>query len=119
MDYGENSMKATPPLELGIHSVRNYLKLACEYELRILTDTKVSAAMDYGENSMKVTPPLELCIHSVRNYLKLTCEYELHILTDTKVSAAMDYDENSMKVTPPLIGQLLCNHLIVKRKKMA
>ena len=37
-------------------ALRRYLKLACECELHILPNTKVSAAKDHGKNYMKVTP---------------------------------------------------------------
>ena len=51
-------------LILGMHAVRSYLKLICEYELHILPNTKVSAINDHGKNCMKVRPPL------VRNLLR-------------------------------------------------
>ena len=38
--------------------LRSYLKLTCEYELYISSNTKVSAAKDHGKNYMKVRPPL-------------------------------------------------------------
>ena len=34
-----------------------HIKLTGEYELHILSNTKVSAAKDYGENYMEVRPP--------------------------------------------------------------
>ena len=46
-------------LIFGVHALRSYLKLNCEYELHILPNiTKVSAAKDHGKNYMKVRPPL-------------------------------------------------------------
>ena len=41
-------------LELATEALRSYLKLPCEYELYILSNTKVSTAKGHGENYMKV-----------------------------------------------------------------
>ena len=45
-------------LKLAIQALRSYLNQTCEYELQILSNTKVSAAKDHGENYMNVRPPL-------------------------------------------------------------
>ena len=44
----------------GVHALRRYLKLICEYELYILPNKRVSGAKDHGENYNKVRPPLAL-----------------------------------------------------------
>ena len=45
-------------LKLGIQALGSYLKLTCEYELHILSNTKVGASKDPGKNYIKVRPPL-------------------------------------------------------------
>ena len=45
-------------LILGMHALRSYLKLICEYELHSLSNKKVSGAKDHGKNHIKVGPPL-------------------------------------------------------------
>ena len=54
-------------LILGVHSLRSYLKLICEYELHSLPNKKVSGANDHGKNYIKVRPPLVR--HLLRNRL--------------------------------------------------
>ena len=43
---------------LGVHALRSYLKLICEYELYSLLNKKVSRTEDHGKNYIKVRPPL-------------------------------------------------------------
>ena len=45
-------------LILGVHALRSYLKLICEYKLHSLPNKKVSGAKDHGKNYIKVRPPL-------------------------------------------------------------
>ena len=45
-------------LTLGVHALRSYLKLICEYELHSLPNKNVSGAKDHGKNYIKVRPPL-------------------------------------------------------------
>ena len=45
-------------LILGVHALRSYLKLTCEYEFHSLPNKKVSGAKDHGKNYIKVRPPL-------------------------------------------------------------
>ena len=45
-------------LNLGIQVLRSYLKLTCEYEIHLLTNTEVSTAKNHSESYMKVRPPL-------------------------------------------------------------
>ena len=45
--------------KLDKQALKSYLKLTCEYELRILPNTKVGASKDHGKNDMKVRPPLD------------------------------------------------------------
>ena len=45
-------------LIVGVHALRTYLKLSCEYELYTLSNKKVSGAKDHGKNYMNNTPPL-------------------------------------------------------------
>ena len=40
-------------LILGVHALRKYLKLICEYELNSLPNKKVSGTMDHGKNYIK------------------------------------------------------------------
>ena len=54
-------------LILGVHALRSYLKLICEYELHSLPNKKVSGAEDHGKNYIKVKPPLVR--HLLRNRL--------------------------------------------------
>ena len=54
-------------LILGLHALRSYLKLICEYELYSLPNKKVNGAKDHGKNYMKVRPPLVR--HLLRNHL--------------------------------------------------
>ena len=51
------------------------MKLACEYELHILPNTKVSAAKGPGEKYMKVRPPLVR--HLLRNRLLEVVSHEI------------------------------------------
>ena len=57
-------------LILGVHALRSYLKLICEYELRSLPNKTVSGANDHGKNYIKVRPPLVR--HLLRNRLCLS-----------------------------------------------
>ena len=54
-------------LILGVHALRSYLKLICEYELHSAPDKKVSGAKDHGKNYIKVRPLLVR--HLLRNRL--------------------------------------------------
>ena len=45
-------------LILGVHALRSYLNLICEYELHSLPNNKVSGAEDHGKNYIKVRAPL-------------------------------------------------------------
>ena len=45
-------------LKLSIQALGSYLKLTGEYELHILSNTKVDAAKDLGKNYMKIRAPL-------------------------------------------------------------
>ena len=56
-------------LILGVHALRSYLKLICEYELHSLPNKKVSGAKNHGKNYIKVRPPLVR--HLFRNRLLL------------------------------------------------
>ena len=56
-------------LILGVHALRSYLKLICEYELHSLPNKNVSGPKDHGKNYIKVRPPL-VC-HLLRNRLLL------------------------------------------------
>ena len=46
------------PLILGVHALRSYLKLICEYELHSLPNKKVSRAKVHDKNYIKIKPPL-------------------------------------------------------------
>ena len=52
---------------LGVHALRSYLKLICEYEFHSLPNKKVSGAKDHDKNYIKARPPL-VC-HLLRNRL--------------------------------------------------
>ena len=54
-------------LTLGVHALKSYLKLICEYELHSLPNKKVSGSKDPGKNYIKVRPPLVR--HLLRNRL--------------------------------------------------
>ena len=54
-------------LILGVHSLRSYLKVFCEYELHSLPNKKFSGAKDHGKNYIKVRSPLVR--HLLRNRL--------------------------------------------------
>ena len=41
----------------GVHALKSYLKLICEYELYILPNKKLSPAKDHSKNYIKVRPP--------------------------------------------------------------
>ena len=45
-------------LILGVHALRSYLKLICEYELHSSPNKKVGGAKDHDKNYIKVRPPL-------------------------------------------------------------
>ena len=51
-------------LILGVHALRSYLKVVCEYELHSLPTKKFSGAKDHGKNYIKVRPHLvhHLCV---------------------------------------------------------
>ena len=51
----------------GVHALRSYLTLICEYELHSLPNKKVSGAKYHGKNYIKVRPPL--IRHLLRNRL--------------------------------------------------
>ena len=54
-------------LILGVHALRIYLKLICEYELHSLPNKNVNRAKNHGKNYIKVRPAL-VC-HLLRNRL--------------------------------------------------
>ena len=54
-------------LILGVHVLRSYSKLICEYELHSLPNKKVTGAKDHGKNYIKVRPLLVR--HLLRNRL--------------------------------------------------
>ena len=54
-------------LILGVHALRSYLKIICEYELHSLPNKKVSGAKDHGKNYIKVRPALVR--HLLRKHL--------------------------------------------------
>ena len=56
-------------LILGVHALRSYLKLICEYELCSLPYKKVSGAKDHSKNYINVRPLLVW--HLLRNRLLL------------------------------------------------
>ena len=56
-------------LKLGTQNLGSYMRLTCEYELDILSNTKGSLAKDHGENYMKFRP--FLTHHHLRNHLFL------------------------------------------------
>ena len=41
-------------LKLGTQNLGSYMRLTCEYDLDILSNTKGSLAKDHGENNMKL-----------------------------------------------------------------
>ena len=45
-------------LILGVHALKSYLKLLCEYELHHVPNKNVSGAKDHVKNYIKVRPPL-------------------------------------------------------------
>ena len=45
-------------LILGVHALRSYLKLVCEYEFHSLPNKEVSGAKGHGKNYIEVRPPL-------------------------------------------------------------
>ena len=45
-------------LILGVHALRSYLKLICEYKLQSVPNKKVSGAKDDSKNYINVRPPL-------------------------------------------------------------
>ena len=45
-------------LILGVHALRSYLKLICEYALHSLPNKEVSGAKDHSKNYIKVRPLL-------------------------------------------------------------
>ena len=64
------NMFAISTLILGVHALRSYLKLICEYELCSLPSKKGSGANDHGKNYIKVRPALS-AIFSVIVYYDL------------------------------------------------
>ena len=52
-------------LILGVHALKSFLKLICEYEFHSLPNKKVSSANDHGKNYIEVIPPLVR--HLLRN----------------------------------------------------
>ena len=60
-------------LIFGVHALRSYLKLICEYEFHRLPNEKVSGAKDHGKNYIKVRPPLVR--HLLRNRLSQCANY--------------------------------------------
>ena len=56
-------------IQLGTENLGSYMRLICENELDILSNTKGSLAKDHGENNMKLGP--FLARHPLRNRLFL------------------------------------------------
>ena len=56
-------------LILGVHALRSYLKLICEYELHSLPNKKVSGAKDRGKNYIKNRPTLIRHLFSSRLFI--------------------------------------------------
>ena len=56
-------------LKLGIQNLGSYMRLTCEYELDILSNTKISLAKIHGENYMNFR--LLLACHLLCNHLLL------------------------------------------------
>ena len=64
--------------ELAKKALISHLKMACKYELHILTNTKFGVTKGHGENYIKVRPPLVR--HLLRNsLLKSESCYEIWI----------------------------------------
>ena len=45
-------------LKSGVQNLGSYMRLTCEYELDILSNTKGSLGKDHGENNMNLRPLL-------------------------------------------------------------
>ena len=56
-------------LILGVHALRSYLNLICEYALHSLPNKKVSGAKDHGKNYIKVRPPPSAIFCVIVHYL--------------------------------------------------
>ena len=54
-------------LKSGTQNLGSYVRLTCEYELDILSDTKGSLGKDHDENNMNLRPLL--VHHLLRNHL--------------------------------------------------
>ena len=52
-------------LKSDMKALGSCLKLICEHELQILSNTKASATKDHGENHMKVRSPLVRDLYGV------------------------------------------------------
>ena len=61
-------------LILGVHALRSYLKLICEYELHSLQNIKVSCAKGHGKNYIKSYRPWSAAIFSVIVYYHKSTE---------------------------------------------
>ena len=61
--------KVIQVLKLGTQNLGSYMRLTCEYELDILSNTKGSLAKNHGENYMKLR--LFLARPLLRNHLFL------------------------------------------------
>ena len=99
-------------LILGVHALRSYLKLICEYELHSLPNTKFSGAKDHGRNYNKFGPPLVL--HLLRNRLlclKFICECQKMTSIAYQKKLVAQRGKNYIKVKPPLARHLLRNPL--------
>ena len=58
-------------LILGVHALRNYLSLICEYELHSLPNKKVSGAKDHGKSTSRSDRPWSAIFCIIVYWIKL------------------------------------------------
>ena len=89
-------------LILGVHVLRSYLKLICEYELHSLPNKNIVAQNDHGKNYIKVRPPLVR--HLLGNYL-------LRLYMSASKTCRQKTGGRSGPTTPNLIEQKIFSFL--------
>ena len=77
------------PLILGVHALRSYLKIICEYELHNLQNKKVSGAKDHGKNHVKARQLLVR--HLLRNGLLSCIGAFISVAFWARLSQTMDH----------------------------
>ena len=98
-------------LILGVHALRSYLKLSCEYELYILPNKKVSPAKDHGKTSSRSDGPL-VAIFCVIVYSDTFFEARCIVVTGVVTCLLITYHQREQDRTKSVNMQVDCKCLL-------